>query len=356
MGSVSCVRWLPAYMRQTSTVVDLTAGVMESALTSDVDAPLFGTYAVGDAECKQVKTRYAVYIPPPLVGHLLGRELTERQAWDHVIGAIIDLGIEVECKPLVDYLRVSLTRRVDGGRPVISVAGVISPIADKLLMLHRHTLMVQHLPGLDPSIERATGTHIARKIEEVSLEMRADREEQKEARDKKTKQKGLKEFFGTNLPDLLRLTQLEDVVRLNAVLEYLTTASKLQQLLVFQEAMNKAAVNISLRAPTVATPALLKMLLGMDFCLASKDDLSSGLHAFTLGQRTAARQKLLKPRADRHNLMEGGHAAPSLADAKELVAPDGVTIPTSHRQARGQHNRLRIPSHVLFGERHTSSK
>ena len=54
MGSVSCVRWLPAYIRQTITVVALTAGAMDSALSGDVDAPLFGPYAVDDAECKQV--------------------------------------------------------------------------------------------------------------------------------------------------------------------------------------------------------------------------------------------------------------------------------------------------------------
>ena len=54
--------------------------------------------------------------------------------------------------------------------------------------------------------------------------------------------------------------------------------------------------------------------------------------------------------------MAGGHAAPSLADAEEIVAPDGVTILTSHGQARGQHNRLCILGHALFGENHTSSK
>ena len=84
--------------------------------------------------------------------------MTARQAWDRVRGAIIDLGIEVECKPLVDWLRVSLTRQADGGRPVISVADVISPVADELLMLHQNDLMVRHLPVLVPRIERATGT------------------------------------------------------------------------------------------------------------------------------------------------------------------------------------------------------
>ena len=90
--------------------------------------------------------------------------------------------------------------------------------------------------------------------------------------------------------------------------------------------------------------------------VVSKDDLSLGLHAFTLGQYTAARQKLLKTRAVRHNLMAGGHASPNLANAEELVAPNGMTIPTLHRQSRGQNNRLRILGHALFEERHTSSK
>ena len=158
--------------------------------------------------------------------------------------------------------------------------------------------------------------------------MRADREERKEAKNRKTEQKGAEEFFGTNLPHLLRLTQVEEVVRLNAVWAELTTASKSQQLLVLKRALNKAATDLSLRAPTVATPALLKMVLGLHFCLARKYDLSSGLHAFTLGQHTAARRKLLKTREDCHNLMAGRHVAPSLADSEELVAPDGMTIPT----------------------------
>ena len=73
MGSVSCAFWLPAYMRQTRTVVALMAGAMDSVLAGDVGAPLFGPYVVGDVECEQVNTRYDVYVPPTFFGHLLGR-------------------------------------------------------------------------------------------------------------------------------------------------------------------------------------------------------------------------------------------------------------------------------------------
>ena len=73
MGTVSYVRWLLNYLCQANTVVALTADDMDSALASDVDAPLFDPYVMGDTGFGQLKTRYAVYIPPPLVGHILGR-------------------------------------------------------------------------------------------------------------------------------------------------------------------------------------------------------------------------------------------------------------------------------------------
>ena len=72
----------------------LTENAMDSTLAGDVDATLFGPYMMGDADFEQVNTRYAMYVPPPLVGHLLGWELTTCQAWDQVKGAIVDLGIK----------------------------------------------------------------------------------------------------------------------------------------------------------------------------------------------------------------------------------------------------------------------
>ena len=56
-----------------------------------------------------------------------------RQAWDRVIGVIVDLGIEEECKTLADWLHIALTSRADGGRPVISVSDVIAPVSNELL-------------------------------------------------------------------------------------------------------------------------------------------------------------------------------------------------------------------------------
>ena len=64
-----------------------------------------------------------------------------------------------------------------------------------------------------------------------------------------------------------------------------------------------------------------------------------------LVQHTAALQKLLKTRADRHNLMAGGHAAPSLDDADPNLAR---IIPGAAQQAEyPRPHPLRRKAHIL---------
>ena len=60
----------------------------------------------------------------------------------------------------------------------------LAPLSNTLLQ-HRHWLLVSHLPGLDPSINRATGTRIAKTVGEVVVELRKTRLENKRVREKK---------------------------------------------------------------------------------------------------------------------------------------------------------------------------
>ena len=50
---------------------------------------------------------------------------------------------------------------------------------DTLLLQHCHRLLLSHLPGLDPSIYRAEGTRIVETVEEVAVELRGTRLENK---------------------------------------------------------------------------------------------------------------------------------------------------------------------------------
>ena len=89
--------------------------------------------------------------------------------------------------------------------------------------------------------------------------------------------------------------------------------SKHQQLLVLQRSFDTAAENIGLRAPTIVTPSLLKLVLALNFRMESQDDLTTGIHLFVLGQHTATVRKFLRGQADHYAMVASGADAPSLA-------------------------------------------
>ena len=80
--------------------------------------------------------------------------------------------------------------------------------------------------------------------------------------------------------------------------EALARASKHQQLLVLQQAFDRTAEEMGLRAPTIATPSLLKLVLALRFRMESRDDLTTGIHPFVLGQHLTTVRKFLRGQAD----------------------------------------------------------
>ena len=70
---------------------------------------------------------------------------------------------------------------------------------------------------------------------------------------------------------------------------------------------------MGLRDPTIATPSLLKCVLALGFRMESRDNLTTGLHPFVLGQHTSTVRKFLRGQVDRYAMVSSGTGAPSLA-------------------------------------------
>ena len=104
-----------------------------------------------------------------------------------------------------------------------------------------------------------------------------------------------------------------------------------------QRALNDTAHRLSVRAPIVAMPGLLKLTLDLGFRLDCCNDLGMGLHQFGLGQHTSATQKVLKVCANQNQVIVVSGAAPSLSDADTPTAPDGVSLMATISVARGYH-------------------
>ena len=78
---------------------------------------------------------------------------------------------------------------------------------------------------------------------------------------------------------------------------------------------------MGLRAPTIATPSLLKLVPTIGFWMESWDDLITGIHPFVLGQHMATVCKFLCGQVDHYYMVASSVGAPILS------APDGVTLP-----------------------------
>ena len=123
-----------------------------------------------------------------------------------------------------------------------------------------------------------------------------------------------------------------------------------------QRAFDAAAEDMRLRAPTIAPPSLIKLILALVFRMESHDDLTTGLHPFVLGQPTATVRKFLRGQADRYAMVASGAGAPSLTDVEILSAPDGVTLPRNFSMARGKWLRTRLIVGYCFGVDHNASE
>ena len=199
------------------------------------------------------------------------------------------------------------------------------------------------------------GTRIAKTVGEVAVELRETRLENKRVHEKKER-KGAAEYFGANLAHLLNLVQVIDAKDLPPVWEALARASKHQQLLVLKRAFDAAAKDMGLRAPTIATPSLLKLVLALGFRMESQYDITTGLHPFVLGQHTATVCKFLCGQADRYAMVASSAGAPSLDNVEILSDPDGVTLPHNFSMARWQWLRTRLIVGTCFGIDHNASE
>ena len=111
------------------------------ALALDPAVEMTGPHADGDKGTEEVNVRGAVYVPPSFVPLVMHGDLTPRQAWDRLGGAIIAAGKQVECQSLMDWLRVAITREGYGLASSLAISSPTAPVADRALLDHRWNLV-----------------------------------------------------------------------------------------------------------------------------------------------------------------------------------------------------------------------
>ena len=91
--------------------------------------------------------------------------MTPVEVWSHLRGAIIDARATVDFRPLTDWLRVEITKKISIYQPSpLTMLRPTDPLAYGDLILYRHQVLTCHIPGLDPTLQRVQGFLIATHI------------------------------------------------------------------------------------------------------------------------------------------------------------------------------------------------
>jgi hypothetical protein len=111
------VVWDQSYFHMVVQLIRVpTVIMMDQLLGQDINSQFVGPFGEEDAGTEVVRTRRATVVPHRYVQLLLAQSLTPREAWIRVKGAIAATGQMADCSPLIDWLRVALTR-TDADQP-----------------------------------------------------------------------------------------------------------------------------------------------------------------------------------------------------------------------------------------------
>ena len=149
-----------------------SAAAIDTSLSSDANVTLLGPYRAGDTGDEIIRCRKTVYVPAPYVGLLLSANLSPVEACNRLHGEIVDAAAEAACHTLINWLHATLVQSGPNTHSTLVVPEPLATIPGALLLQHRHWLLLSHLPGLDPSINRAAGTCIAETVREVAVDLR----------------------------------------------------------------------------------------------------------------------------------------------------------------------------------------
>jgi hypothetical protein len=292
-----------------------------------------------------------MYVPPRYVTLFLENDLTPREGYETFLAAATANNDVGDCAPLLQWMRLALTRTAVGQASTLARPPPTVPLADATLIEHRWSFVVRDLPVLDPSQVQHGAHYIAASIGALAHEQRVARHEdqlRRVADSTKTPQA----HFGTAIRTILRLCQVSHESMLPPLYRELAKAPKRQELGVIQAAVDDAATALGVHVSLVVTPHLGKKLATLAWKMSDADDLSTGVHPFSVGYKTPAERQAQLSLIQLHQMVMENGTAPSLQDAQLLTSSDNVTMPLTITSGRYTMLNLLMILHAGLGATH----
>ena len=356
-GIPTVVGWDPGWYTELGDVRVPSDVAMSEALSADPNALLVGPYHANEVGTEEVNVRHCCYLPPPYVKHAIGGDLTPRMALERIVGAVVQDGKEEVCRPLINWLKVAMTRGTLGGSSDLATDSPTAPLMDTVLREHRHNTMLADVPSLrhnggiqDAGIAQELGALVGLQ-QDAATERRAlveERRLQKAALENKPPS----DYFGGQIQNILRLTNVANEADLPAIWGELSNAPAKRHRGIIQKHVNEASDNLAGSLPLIVTPSHVKKVAALEFRMTNRESLETGMHPFIFNQHTEAEQERASEVAATYDFLTSQHASAGLGDAQILLNADNLALPQLFSHARGMIQRCMVWYSVFLGESH----
>eukprot|EP00980_Cylindrotheca_fusiformis_P027904 scaffold22568_cov125-Cylindrotheca_fusiformis.AAC.1 len=334
-------------------------GLLDQELNADPNLQLAGPYPAGTADTSPVDSRQAIMVPNFIARMFLHQGMKPRDAYQAIYGAVQAAGMMGDCDPLLNWIRLALTRPAAGQPPRTAIAPLTPPViatqeGQDLFLDYRLEHLHYDLPGLAPGAMLALGQIAHQGFASLTQEQHLTRLEAAAARQEKTARKKPSSYYLNDLDTLLRLAQVASEDDLPEVHEKLANHSKGQpQRLILERAIRESLVARRLKAEFPVTTAMAQKVQTVSYSTPTDGDLSLGLTIFNMGALNSVGVKA-QDQANRHaDTIYGNSVSPSLDDVAQLTdASKDVVIPRTVSQLRTALNRTLVFYETLFGQQH----
>jgi hypothetical protein len=292
-----------------------------------------------DPTTVDVSTRYLMYLPARYVPLLLDSSgYTIKQVWEILYPALLQNQDLPDCTALLNWLQASSSNvqhtnpqgQVILGPPVTAI-NIISPPADRDLIVHRSNLLNQALPGLkepSPGLEAA--------LSQMAVALMAQTNDARVARDQREAQalepKLPSDKFTVTLPVLMEYTEVRDERELPLLWHQWANCTKKQEFNVLKDVLDTYARSPEAFSATVpiVTPKLVQDLISFTFVGDSADDIKTGLHPFVITDGSSEHRQANLELSRLYGFLNSSETGVMLADLEALRAKEVRSVPLTY--------------------------
>jgi hypothetical protein len=347
------------WFNQTAPVQVPTHGLLAQAFAAEPNAESFGPYQAGQADVNPLTTRQIILVPNKYVTPFLTTGLKPRAAYQIIYGMVQQAGHQVACEPLLDWIRLTLTKR--GGVNPLPVTCVLpasppafaSPETQQAFSTYRLGIFQADFPHFQPGHQHNSAALIAQGISALTDEQRLARQEAQQRQAVQAAQKTPGDFFGTLLERLMRWCQVPSDADLPPIYTTIANTKKGRVRVLIQTAIEEALCNLHYVEDFPVSTTLASKIQDLTWSSPMPDNFALGLNLFCLGSLDAdnmVQQRQLNQHAD---ALYNGDAAPSLIDIVALQdSKQDIYIPRTFAQLRYLIERAEALWLVLLGNHH----